>query len=130
MNNDGQMIRPIKTEADYEAALARVDSLTAGDRSPAAGTPESDELDVLITLIQAYEAANHPVAADHQDDIDRLVRDCAEAYQVVGAISADLEIDEHPDIVRALDNLSAASEGRPRPHEDLLPFPRHPLRKP
>lgn len=122
-------IRPIKTETDYDAALARVDSLTAGDRAPAPGSPESDELDVLITLIQAYEAANHPVADDPRDDIDRLIRDCAEAYQVIGALSAELD-GEHPEIVQALDNLQAAVEGRPRPHDDLLPFPRQPLRKP
>lgn len=120
-------IRPIKTEADYDAALARVDSLTAGDRAPAPGSPESDELDVLITLIQAYEAANHPI--DDRDEIERLRRDCAEAYQVIGALAADLG-GEHPGIVQALDNLQAAVAGEPRPHDELLPFPREPLRKP
>ena len=45
-------VRPIKTEADYEAALAEVEVLL----DAASDTPEADRLDVLVTLIQAYEA--------------------------------------------------------------------------
>jgi HTH-type transcriptional regulator / antitoxin HigA len=45
-------IRPIRNEADYEAVLAEVDELM--DAAP--GTPEGDRLDVLVTLIEAYEA--------------------------------------------------------------------------
>lgn len=44
-------IRPIKTEQDYERALERVESLF--DAEP--DTPEGDELDVLATLIEAWE---------------------------------------------------------------------------
>ena len=51
-------IRPIKTEADYEAALAEVEALWGA----AADTPEGDRLDVLITLVEAYEAKHHPIA--------------------------------------------------------------------
>ena len=39
-------IQPIRTDADHEAALTRIDSLT--DALP--GTPQADELDVLATL--------------------------------------------------------------------------------
>lgn len=46
-------IRPIRTDADLDAALARVDELWGAD--PA--TPEGEELDVLLVLVQAYEAA-------------------------------------------------------------------------
>jgi hypothetical protein len=53
---------------------------------------------------------------------------------VLGAIACELDFSAHRaierDLVRALDNLSAAADGRPRPHEDLLPFPREPLPKP
>ena len=45
-------IKPIKTEADYDAALAEIDVLM--DASP--GTPEGDRLDILVTLVEAYEA--------------------------------------------------------------------------
>lgn len=45
-------IKPIKTEADYDAVLAEIDTLM--DAEP--GTPKGDRLDVLVTLVEAYEA--------------------------------------------------------------------------
>jgi HTH-type transcriptional regulator/antitoxin HigA len=54
-------LRPIKTEADYDAALAAVDRLM--DKEPELGTPESDQLEMLVTLIQAYEAKHYPMPA-------------------------------------------------------------------
>jgi len=45
-------IRPIKTEADYERALARIQVLMSAERDSDA----DDELDVLTTLVEAYEA--------------------------------------------------------------------------
>lgn len=47
----------IKTEADYDVALARIDELM--DTDP--GTPEGDELDVLVTLVELYEKKAHPI---------------------------------------------------------------------
>jgi len=44
-------IKPIRTEADYEEALARVESLMDAK----AGTAEGDELDLLATLVESYE---------------------------------------------------------------------------
>jgi HTH-type transcriptional regulator/antitoxin HigA len=58
-------IKPIKTERDYDRALAQVERLM--DAEP--DTPEGDALDVLVTLIEAYEARHwsidlpDPVAA-------------------------------------------------------------------
>ena len=52
-------IRPIRTEADYRAALEEVERLW--DTEP--GTPEGDRVEVLATLIEAYEAQHHPIAA-------------------------------------------------------------------
>jgi len=52
-------IRPIKTEADYEAALTRVDQLMDAEID----SPGGDELDVLVTLIEAYEITHHPIDA-------------------------------------------------------------------
>ncbi len=49
-------IKPIRTEADYETALAEVERLW-GSRS---GTPKGDRLDVLATLIAAYEDRHFP----------------------------------------------------------------------
>jgi HTH-type transcriptional regulator/antitoxin HigA len=44
-------IKPIKTEADYQAALAEIEQLF--EARP--GTQEGDRLDVLATLVEAYE---------------------------------------------------------------------------
>lgn len=54
-------IRPIRTDADYRAALAEVSPLFDQELEP--GTPEGDRFDVLVTLIEAYEAKHHPMAA-------------------------------------------------------------------
>ena len=52
-------VRPIRTEQDYEAALDQIESLM----SAAPETPEGDRLDVLVTLVEAYEARHHPIEA-------------------------------------------------------------------
>ena len=52
-------VRPIHNEADYEAALSEIDSLM--DAVP--GTSEGDRLDVLVTLIEAYEARHWAIEA-------------------------------------------------------------------
>ena len=44
-------IRPIKTRADYEAALEEIEQLFQAEQ----GTPEGDRLEVLTTLVEAYE---------------------------------------------------------------------------
>ncbi len=51
-------IKPIRNEADYEAALGEVERLW-GAKS---GTPRGDRLDVLATLIEAYEERQYPFA--------------------------------------------------------------------
>jgi HTH-type transcriptional regulator/antitoxin HigA len=51
-------IRPIRTESDYREALATVDFLWS---KAVPGAPEGDQLDVLITLVQAYEREHHPI---------------------------------------------------------------------
>ena len=52
-------IKPIKSEADYDAALTAIDSLMGGGPD----TPEGDELQVLVTLVEAYEAEHWPIEA-------------------------------------------------------------------
>jgi HTH-type transcriptional regulator/antitoxin HigA len=59
-------IKPIKTEGDHEAALQRIEQLW---RSPQ-GSAVGDELDVLVTLVEAYERENHPV--DLPDPIEAI----------------------------------------------------------
>ncbi len=50
-------IRPIKTESDHQAALEEIERLW--EAKP--GTPQGDRLDVLTTLVGAYEERNHPI---------------------------------------------------------------------
>jgi HTH-type transcriptional regulator/antitoxin HigA len=50
-------VKPIKTEADYEAALETIAGLM--DAKP--GTPKGDRLDVLATLVDAYERKIHSI---------------------------------------------------------------------
>ena len=50
-------VEPIRTEADYEAALARIDELM--DAEP--GSPEGGELDVLVDLVDLHERRHEPM---------------------------------------------------------------------
>ena len=50
-------IKPIKTEADYEAALKEIEQLWGSNY----GSPEGDKLDVLVTLVEAYEEEHYPI---------------------------------------------------------------------
>ncbi len=50
-------IKPIRTEADYETVLAEIEELF--DAVP--HTPEGDRLEVLATLVEAYEEKNYPI---------------------------------------------------------------------
>ena len=52
-----EAIKPIKTEEDYKSALSQVDLLSDAEE----GTAEFDRLDVIVTLIEAYEAKHYPI---------------------------------------------------------------------
>jgi HTH-type transcriptional regulator/antitoxin HigA len=52
-------VRPIRTEKDYEAALSEVELLMGAGP----GTSDGDRLEVLSTLIEAYEVQNHAIDA-------------------------------------------------------------------
>ena len=50
-------IKPIKTEFDYQAALKEIEGLM--DAQP--DTLEGDRLDIMTTLVEAYEAKHYPI---------------------------------------------------------------------
>ena len=54
-------IRPIRSKADYKATLKEISALMELD--PKLGTPQGDRLDVLTTLVQAYEAKHLPITS-------------------------------------------------------------------
>ena len=53
-------VRPIRGDADYRATLAQVSDLV--DLDPHADSPESERLELLSTLVEAYEARRYPMA--------------------------------------------------------------------
>jgi HTH-type transcriptional regulator/antitoxin HigA len=50
-------MHPIKTEADYEQALAEIEALFSAQHN----TPEGDRLEVLTALVEAYERTHYPM---------------------------------------------------------------------
>ena len=76
-------IKPIKTGSDYNAALVEIERLMGADLN----TPEGDKLDVLTTLVEAYEEKYYPIsqpdpieAIIHQMESQGLTRRDLEAY--------------------------------------------------
>ncbi|HEB55680.1 MAG TPA: transcriptional regulator [Gammaproteobacteria bacterium] len=59
-------IKPIKTDADYRAALKEIESLMMAEPD----TPEGEKLDVMTTLVEAYEARHFPM--DLPDPVEAL----------------------------------------------------------
>lgn len=60
------IVRPIRNDEDHRAAMDRIEALWGAEP----GTTEADQLEVLVTLVDAYEAENH--AIDPPDPIDAL----------------------------------------------------------
>lgn len=61
-------IRPIHTEADYKAVLREVSAYF--DNEPEPGTEDGDRFDILLTLVEAYEAKQFPI--DLPDPIEAI----------------------------------------------------------
>jgi len=59
-------IKPIKTDADYRAALKEIETLMMA----APDTPEGEKLDVLVTLVEAYESKHYPL--DLPDPVEAI----------------------------------------------------------
>ena len=59
-------LKPIRTEADYNAALAEIERLWGA----LAGTPQGDRLDILATLVDDYEDEHYPM--DPPDPIEAI----------------------------------------------------------
>ena len=59
-------IKLIKTEQDYNEAIQRVESLWGAKKN----SPEGDELDLLCTIVEAYEMKHFPILPP--DPIDAI----------------------------------------------------------
>jgi len=77
-------IKPIRTDADHERALREIERLWGA----AEGTPEGDALDILVTLVNAYEEQRWPI--DLPDPIEairfRLEQQGKDARVLIGVI--------------------------------------------
>ena len=74
-------IKPIKTTKDHAQALKRIETLMRAK----ANTPEGDELDILVTLVEAYEAKHYAVGAP-----DPIVA-IEHRMEAMGMVRKDLE---------------------------------------
>ena len=94
-------IKPIRTEADYDAALRTIEKYF--DRPPPKGTPRTDRFEVLATFIEAYERKRWPI--DPPSPVDAILY----RMETGGYIQRDL--------ARLLGSRSRASEvlNRKRP---------------
>lgn len=74
-------IKPIKTEADYRVALREIEELMNAQPD----TPEGDRLDVLTTLVEAFEAKHYPI--EEPDPIEAILH----RMEALGIDRKDLE---------------------------------------
>ena len=85
-------IKPIRGEADYERALRRVEELWNASE----GSTEGDELDILATLIEAYQRERCPI--DLPDPIEaikfRLEQKGKDSRALIGVIGQRTRADE------------------------------------
>jgi HTH-type transcriptional regulator/antitoxin HigA len=61
-------IHPIRTKADYEAAIAEIERLWNAEP----GTDDGDKLDILVTLVERYENEHWPIDTSRVDPVDLL----------------------------------------------------------
>jgi HTH-type transcriptional regulator / antitoxin HigA len=84
-------IKPIRTEKEYEAALARIEEIF--DAEP--DTPEGDELEILSSLVETYERRHYPIGMPdpieaikiRMDDLGLNRKDLEDAIGSKGRIS-------------------------------------------
>ena len=60
-------IRPIKTEKDYNEAIQRIEKLWGAEKN----SPQGDELDLLATIVEAYEMNHFPILPP--DPVDAII---------------------------------------------------------
>ena len=63
-----KMIRPLRSEADYDAALEEIEQYF--DDEPKLGTPQADRFDLLALIIEDYERKHWPI--EPPDTIDAI----------------------------------------------------------
>ena len=73
-------VKPIRSQSDYEQVLRRIEKLWGSPQ----GTIDGDELDVLVTLLEAYEREHYPI--DLPDPIDAIKFRLEQSGKNLGAL--------------------------------------------
>jgi HTH-type transcriptional regulator/antitoxin HigA len=86
-------IRPIKTEQDYNTSIRRIEVLWGAKKD----TPQGDELDLLVTLVESYEMKHYPIAPPDPVDaikfrMEQMNMTKADLVQYIGSQSRVSEI--------------------------------------
>jgi len=86
-------IRPIKTEEDYNTSIRRIKVLWGAKKD----TPQGDELDLLVTLVESYEMKHYPIAPPDPVDaikfrMEQMDMTKADMVQYIGSQSRVSEI--------------------------------------
>jgi HTH-type transcriptional regulator / antitoxin HigA len=86
-------IRPIKTEHDYNTSIRRIEVLWGAKKD----TPQGDELDLLVTLVESYEMKHYPIAPPDPVDaikfrMEQMNMTKADMVQFIGSQSRVSEI--------------------------------------
>ena len=86
-------IRPIKTEEDYNTSIRRIDVLWGAKKD----TPQGDEFDLLVTLVESYEMKHYPIAPPDPVDaikfrMEQMDMTKADMVQYIGSQSRVSEI--------------------------------------
>ena len=117
-------IKILKTEDEYEAALARIESLM--DAEP--GSPQEEELELLVLLVENYEAEHYPI--DLPDPVEaikfRMDQEGLtpkDMIQYLGSQSKVSEVLNHKRTL-SLSMMRALNQGLGIPGEVLLQPPR------
>jgi len=117
-------IQPIKTEQDYNLALSTIEELWHAKE----GTDEGDILDILITLVDAYEQINHPIyppdpvsAIEFHMDQNELTRIDLEEYIGTRARVSEVLNEKRGLSIEMIRNLH---EGLGIPLESLIARPK------
>ena len=86
-------IRPIKTEQDYNSAIRRIEVLWGAEKD----TPQGDEMDLLVTLVESYEMKHYPIAPPDPVDaikfrMEQMDMTKADLIQYIGSQSRVSEV--------------------------------------
>jgi HTH-type transcriptional regulator/antitoxin HigA len=86
-------IRPIKTEQDYNSAIRRIEILWGAEKD----TPQGDEMDLLVTLVESYEMKHYPIAPPDPVDaikfrMEQMDMTKADLIQYIGSQSRVSEV--------------------------------------